>query len=84
MKVFDPEFLKAHVDSVELRRIDRQLTLRGKHHDNLVDILEGGRCAATGHYFIVMPFIEAMRLDKVVEAAEKSHSPAPLADCGGG
>jgi serine/threonine protein kinase len=66
LKVFDPEFLKAHPKEVETGRIERQLLLKGQHHDNLIDILDGGQCAATGLYYVAMPFLPAPRLDQVV------------------
>ncbi len=66
LKVFDPEFLKAHPKEVETGRIERQLRLKGQHHDNLIDILDGGQCPATGFYYVAMPFLPAPRLDQVV------------------
>ncbi len=67
LKVFDPVFMEKHGRDIEKDRINRQLTLKGKHHENLISILDGGQCDKTGFDFIIMPFLEAPSLDKDLE-----------------
>lgn len=67
VKVFDPAFIKQFNDEVQVARIERQLLLKGKHHDHLIEIIDGGRCADTGLHYLVMPFLPAPSLDKVLD-----------------
>jgi serine/threonine protein kinase len=67
LKVFDPALVEASGKDKQLKRIDRELTLRGKHHPNLVEILDGGHCVTTGHLFVVMELIDAPNLASVID-----------------
>lgn len=67
VKVFDPGFIRQFGDEVQVKRIERQLLLKGKHHDNLIDILGGGYCTTIGLHYLVMPFLPAPSLDKIID-----------------
>ena len=62
LKVFDPELVECFGKDTQLQRIEREKQLIGKHHENLVQILDGGECASTGYLFVVMELIEAPNL----------------------
>lgn len=67
VKVFDPAFIQKFGDDVQVKRIERQLLLKGKHHKHLIEILDGGRCAKTNLHYLVMPFLPVPSLDKVLD-----------------
>jgi serine/threonine protein kinase len=67
VKVFDPDFIAKFDDDVQIRRIDRQLVLKGRHHPNLIEIIDGGRCEQTDLHYIVMPFLPVPSLDKMLD-----------------
>ena len=73
LKVFDPEFLAKHKKNVEIERINRQLLLKGKHHEGVIDILAGGQCGKTENYYIVMPLLNWETLDKAVPVLNRDH-----------
>jgi len=58
VKIFDPEMVERYGKATQLARIDRELSLKGKHHPNLVRILDGGECPRTGYLFVAMEFLE--------------------------
>jgi eukaryotic-like serine/threonine-protein kinase len=62
VKIFDPEMVERYGKDVQLGRIARELTLRGKYHPNLIRILDGGECAHTGYLFVAMELIESPNL----------------------
>jgi serine/threonine protein kinase len=66
LKVFDPEMVERYGKSVQLARIDRELTLRGKHHPNLVRIFDGGECPRTGYLFVAMELVEGPVLASIL------------------
>ena len=57
VKVFHPELVERYGKPVQLERIAREKSLIGAEHPNLVRILDGGECSATGHLFIVMEWL---------------------------
>lgn len=54
VKIFDRELVDRYGEEYQLARIQLELKLVGKHHPNLVRILGGGKCAATGCLYVVM------------------------------
>ena len=54
IKIFHPELVERYGKATQLERILREKSLIGASHPNLVSILDGGECAATGHLFVVM------------------------------
>jgi serine/threonine protein kinase len=57
LKIFDPELVERFGTAVQAARIDRELSLRGKHHPHLVRILDGGRCPSTDFFFVAMELL---------------------------
>src|SRR5438309_8616755 len=58
LKLFDDELIEKYGDAVQLARIDRELTLVGKEHPNMVRILDGGFDADAKNHFIVMEYLD--------------------------
>ena len=54
IKVFHPELVERYGKTTQLERINREKSLVGAKHPNLVAILDGGACALTGHLYVVM------------------------------
>jgi len=71
LKVFDPELIERFGRNVQLARIDRELQLRGKPHPNLVSVLDGGECPASGHLFVAMQFADAPNLAEVTKVVPR-------------
>lgn len=71
LKVFDPDLVEHFGENVQLRRIERERSLIGKHHPNLVKILDGGKCNDTKYLFIVMELIEEKDLSEVLAAVPR-------------
>jgi eukaryotic-like serine/threonine-protein kinase len=68
VKVFDPEFIEKYDDEVQIKRIERQLLLKGEHHKHLIE-----QCATTGLYYLVMPFLPVPSLEKVLEKVPREN-----------
>jgi eukaryotic-like serine/threonine-protein kinase len=64
LKVFDPDLVNRYGKSVQLARINRELSLTGKHHPNLVQIYGGGECKETGYLFVAMELIRGQNLEE--------------------
>lgn len=62
LKVFDPELVERFGKATQLGRIDRERSLIGEHHPNLVQIYDGGECRTSGYLFVAMEFIDAPNL----------------------
>lgn len=67
LKVFDPDLVERFGRDVQLKRIDRELSLKEQSHPNLVHILDGGVCPETGHLFLVMQRLDAPNLAEVLK-----------------
>ncbi len=67
LKVFDPELIERFGKGTQEERINRELSLRGKEHPNLVKIFDGGYCKDTELYFVVMEFIDAPNLETILQ-----------------
>jgi serine/threonine protein kinase len=66
LKIFDPDLVQRSGREKQLKRIERELSLRTSLHPNLVSVLDGGECAETHHLFIVMEKIDAPNLASVL------------------
>jgi serine/threonine protein kinase len=66
VKIFNPALIEEFGRESQLKRILRELDLRGHAHPNLVQIFDGGECKATGYLYLVMEFIEAPDLASVI------------------
>lgn len=72
LKVIDPEMVERHGRSRQLARIMREQSLKGKSHQNLVHILDGGQCEDTGHLYVVMELLTPRTLGDVRETLPTS------------
>jgi eukaryotic-like serine/threonine-protein kinase len=62
VKIFDDELIAKYGDDTQFARIERELTLIGKFHPNLVRILAGGVDLITKNHFIVMNYLDGPNL----------------------
>jgi eukaryotic-like serine/threonine-protein kinase len=67
VKVFDPELIERFGAERQSSRIQRELSLRGKEHPNLVKILDGGFCNQANYWFVAMEFIDAPNLASQID-----------------
>lgn len=68
IKVFHPELVERYGKDAQLERINREKSLVGASHENLVKILDGGECTTSGHLFVVMESLPFKNLhDKLAE-----------------
>ncbi len=67
IKVFDDELIEKYGDAAQLKRIERELSLVGKHHPNMVKILGGGVDDLTKNHFLVMEFLDGPNLKDCLE-----------------
>ncbi len=84
LKIFDDELIERYGDKTQLARIDRELTLIGRAHPNMVEILDGGFDPATGNHFIVMAYLPGPSLQKCLAAVPEANIPLlieQLASC---
>lgn len=54
IKVFHPALVEQYGREAQQIRVDRERTLIGKRHDNIVNIIDAGLCKETGNFFVVM------------------------------
>jgi len=66
IKIFDPEIIQKFGEADERERINRELTLVGVHHVNLVKIFDGGHSEEHDLFFVVMEFLDAPNLGTVL------------------
>lgn len=77
IKIFESELLDDK-ETKELKiRLDRQLQLVGKKHENLVNIYGGGYCNKSKCYYLIMEYLDAPSLAKVIKDLPR-HSIEPL------
>jgi len=84
LKIFDDEIIEQYGDKTQLARIKRELTLVGKVHPNMVQILDGGVDATTGNHFIVMEYLDGLNLQKCLQSVPSDNIPGligQLATC---
>ncbi len=58
LKIFEPELVEEYGRGQQLDRIQRELTLVGESHPNLIRVLDGGECGATNHLYVVTELLE--------------------------
>jgi serine/threonine protein kinase len=64
LKVFDPEMVERYGRATQLKRIERERSLIGKHHENLVRVFDGGEDGDL--LFIVMEYFNGKNLAQVL------------------
>ena len=57
VKFFDPEIIEKHGAEIQIKRIEREKSLIGKKHPNLVEIFDGGHWQERDLYFVVMEYL---------------------------
>jgi eukaryotic-like serine/threonine-protein kinase len=67
VKIFYPDIVEQYGRDQQMTRIDREKSLIGKKHPNLVEIIGGGVCRASGHIYIAMEKIEGQVLSNVLK-----------------
>src|SRR5687767_1525860 len=67
VKVFDRDLVERFKRDVQLERINRERTLIGKHHPNLVQIFGGGFNEDLKLAYVVMEFIPYSNLFNVLQ-----------------
>lgn len=72
VKIFDPALVCKSGEDKQLRRIERELSLKGHNQPNLVKIIDGGKCAETGLLFVVMEFINAPNLAEAIQLVPRA------------
>lgn len=73
VKIFDPELIDRFGADRQSARIERELSLRGKEHPNLVKIIDGGLCEKTQYWFLVMEYIDAPNLAEVLDTLPRKY-----------
>ncbi len=76
LKIFDDEIIQRYGDATQLGRINRELSLVGKHHSNMVRILGGGVDAESKNHFIVMEFLNGPSLNKCLASIPEANIPS--------
>ena len=71
LKIFDPDLIEKYGEDTQLGRIEREKSLIGKSHPNLVRIYDGGKCGATGRLFVAMECIPAKDLSQLLTAVPR-------------
>lgn len=66
VKVFHPGLIKEYGRDAQLIRVNRERELIGKHHANIVRVLDAGSCEVTKHLFVVMEVAAGQPLSKVL------------------
>src|SRR5436309_1992789 len=56
LKVFDRELVERYGSAVQLARIERELSLKGQRHPNLVQIFDGGYSDDLKVMFVLMEY----------------------------
>lgn len=64
VKIFDKELIERFGDKTQLARIDREVSLKGRGHPAMVEILDGGYDNLTQNYYIVMAFLPGKNLKR--------------------
>ena len=78
LKIFDPELVARYGVLTQLTRINRELSLRERHHPNLVEIYDGGQCPDTGYHFLVMQYLTGDPLSIHIPTLPRTRIPALL------
>jgi len=75
VKIFDDEIIQRYGDKTQLGRIERELTLVGKSHPNMVRLLGGGVDANSNNHYIVMEFLDGISLSKCLDKVPEANIP---------
>lgn len=76
IKIFHPELVERYGKAVQLERIQREKSLVGASHPNLVRILDGGECETTGYMYVVMERLPYRNLHEELQQVPPEAIPA--------
>ena len=62
IKVFDKEIIEQYGDKTQIARIEREITLKGINHPNLVSIISGGVDQNTNSHYLIMEYLTGNNL----------------------
>jgi serine/threonine protein kinase len=66
IKFFDPEIIEKYGAEIQIQRIEREKSLIGKKHPNLVEIFDGGHWQERDLYYVVMEYLPWKNLAEVL------------------
>ncbi|MGO0628660.1 protein kinase domain-containing protein [Pseudomonas sp. SAR267] len=66
IKVFHPTLVEQYGREAQQIRVDRERSLIGKHHDNIIKIIDAGLCKETGNFFVAMEIADGKPLCDVL------------------
>lgn len=84
VKVFDDELIAKYGDLAQIKRIERELSLVGKSHQNMVKILGGGFDHNSQNHFLVMEYLDGPNLKECLQDVPIENVPiliSQLANC---
>ena len=67
IKIFDDELIAKYGDESQLARIDRELELIDKSHENMVNILGGGFDENTKNHYLIMQYLNGPNLKECLQ-----------------
>jgi serine/threonine protein kinase len=76
VKIFHRGLIERYGLNAQLQRVEREKSLIGRSHDNLVKIIDGGQCPATGLIFVAMEFVQGVSLASALNRVPREHIPA--------
>jgi len=76
VKIFDDELIQRYGDATQLKRIDRELSLIGNRHPNMVEIFGGGFHAESNNHYIVMEYLDGPSLNKCLSKVPDVNIPS--------
>lgn len=76
LKIFDDELIQRYGDATQIKRIERELSLRGQKHPNMVEILAGGFHAGSKNHYIVMDYLDGPSLSKCLTKVPEANIPS--------
>ena len=72
LKIFDLELVERYGELTQLTRIERELSLRNKTHEHLIQIYDGGKCEETQHLYIVMQYVSGSPLSHILRKISRN------------
>lgn len=75
LKIFDDELIQRYGDETQLKRIERELSLKGHNHANMVGILGGGFHEESGNHYIIMDYLDGPSLSKCLTRVPEANIP---------
>ncbi|TXC70969.1 protein kinase [Sphingomonas ginsenosidivorax] len=75
LKIFDDELIQRYGDETQLKRIGRELSLKGQNHANMVGILGGGFHEESSNHYIVMDYLDGPSLSKCLTKVPEGNIP---------